>query len=79
MTDRANHREITDLDSLSQVERAVYELIQGAGELMAKDVPPRMAGAVPSLIRKGLIEKYKRASSPTGRKKQTYLRATKDE
>ena len=66
-------------ESLSQVERAVYELIQGAGELMAKDVPPKMAGAVPSLIRRGFVEKYKRASSPTGKKKQTYLRATNAE
>lgn len=66
-------------ESLSQVERVVYELIQGAGELMAKDVPPKMAGAVPHLITMGLVERYKRASSPTGRKKQTYLRAMKDE
>ena len=66
-------------ESLSPVERAVYELIQGAGELMAKDVPPKMAGAVPRLIRRGLVEKYKKASSPTGRKKQTYLRAMKNE
>jgi hypothetical protein len=37
------------LESLSQVERAVYELILRAGDLMAKDIPFKMAGVIPLL------------------------------
>ena len=67
------------LESLSQVERAVYELILRAGDLMAKDVPYKMAGVIPSLVKKGLVEAYKRHATPDSRKKQTFLRAKKRE
>ncbi len=67
------------LESLSQVERAVYELILRAGDLMAKDIPFKMAGVIPSLKRKGLIEAYKKPATPGSRKKQTFLKATKRE
>lgn len=65
-------------EDLTEVEREVYALIQRAGDLMAKDVPLKLAGAVPSLVRKGLVEVYKPASS-SGRKKQKFLRAKKRE
>ena len=65
------------LESLSQVERAVYELILRAGDLMAKDVPFKMAGVIPSLRRKGLVEAYKRPATSGSRKKQTFLKAKK--
>jgi hypothetical protein len=67
------------LESLSQVERAVYELILRAGDLMAKDVPFKMAGVIPSLTRKGLVEAYRRPATPGSRKKQTFLKAKKRE
>ena len=67
------------LESLSQVERAVYELILRAGDLMAKDVPNKLAGAIPSLIKKGLVEAYSRHATPGSRKKQTFLKAKKRE
>ncbi len=67
------------LESLSQVERAVYELILRAGDLMAKDIPFKMAGVIPSLKRKGLVEAYKRPATPGSRKKQTFLKAKKRE
>ena len=67
------------LRTLSDVERAVYDLVLGAGELMAKDVPFKMAGSIPSLIRKGLLEAYKRPVEPGCRKKQTFLRCREEE
>ncbi len=67
------------LENLSQVERAVYELILRAGDLMAKDIPFKMAGVIPSLKRKGLVEAYRRPATPGSRKKQTYLKAKKRE
>jgi hypothetical protein len=65
------------LESLSQIERAVYELILRAGDLMAKDIPFKMAGVIPSLKRKGLVEAYKRPATPGSKKKQTFLKVKK--
>ncbi|TET72284.1 hypothetical protein E3J39_02735 [Candidatus Bathyarchaeota archaeon] len=62
-------------EDLTEVEREVYALIQRAGDLMAKDVPFKMAGAVPSLVRKGFVEVYKRPASSSSQKKQKFLRA----
>ena len=67
------------IESLSKIERAVYNLILSAGDLMAKDVPSKMTGVIPSLKRKGLIEAYKRPATPGSRKKQTFLKAKKRE
>jgi len=66
-------------EDLTEVEREVYALIQRAGDLMAKDLPFKIAGAVPSLIRKGLVEVYKRPASSNSRKKQKFLRAKRQE
>jgi hypothetical protein len=41
---------------------------------MAKDLPLKMAGVVPSLVRRGLVEVYKRPVEPGCRKKQKFLR-----
>ena len=67
------------LESLSQIERAVYELILRAGDLMAKDIPFKMMGVIPSLKKKGLVEAYRRPATPGSRKKQTFLKAKKRE
>ena len=66
-------------ESLSQMERTVYELILRAGDLMAKDVPFKMAGVIPSLMKKGLVEASRRHATPGSRKKQTFLKAKKRE
>jgi len=50
----------TMLESLSKIEREVYNLIFRTGEVMAKDIPSKMAGAVPSLVNKGLVKIDKR-------------------
>jgi len=65
------------LDSLTRVEREVYELVLRAEELMAKDIPHKKAGVVPSLVRKGLLEVYKKHASPFSPKKLKYLRLKK--
>ena len=67
------------IESLSKIERAVYDLILSAGDLMAKDVPSKMTGVIPSLKRKGLSETYKLPATPGSRKKQTFLKAKKRE
>lgn len=67
------------LEGLTAVEREVYELIARVGDLMAKDVPPKLAGVVPSLVRKGLVEVFKRPASSSSRKKQKFLRTCERE
>ncbi len=62
------------LKSLSDVEREVYELIMRAGELMTKDIPIKKAGVIPSLVRKGLVEVFKRPVSVMRVKKHKFLR-----
>jgi len=63
------------LRALTDLEREVYEFIRQVGEVMAKDIPFKKAGAVPSLVRKGLVEVYKRPVSPMSRKTHKFLRA----
>lgn len=60
--------------TLTDVEKEVYEIIMRAGELMTKDIPFKKAGAIPSLVKKGLVEVYKKPSTPGGKKKCKYLR-----
>jgi hypothetical protein len=67
------------LESLSKIERAVYDLILRAGDLMAKDVLSKMTRVIPSLKRKGLVEAYKRPATSGSRKKQTFLKVKKRE
>ncbi len=79
MTDQGPRGAESVLESLSQVDRAVYELILRAGDLMAKDVPLKMAGVIPSLMKKGLVEASRRHATPGSKKKQTFLKAKKRE
>lgn len=62
------------LRDLSPLEREVYELIRRSGEILTRNVPSKMRGAVPNLINKGLIEVYKRRTSPWSQKKTKFLR-----
>jgi hypothetical protein len=61
------------IETLSKVEKEVYELVAGAGMLMAKDLPYKKAGAVPHLIRKGLIQVVKKRIHSGTEKKCKYL------
>ncbi|MCW3979161.1 MAG: hypothetical protein NWF12_05385 [Candidatus Bathyarchaeota archaeon] len=63
---------------LTRAEREIYELILRAGELMAKDIPLKKAGVIPSLVRKGLVEVNKRPVSAMGERKLKFLRVKKE-
>lgn len=62
------------LGNLTSLERDVYELIKQVGEIMTKDIPHKKAGVIPSLVRKGLIEVYKKPVSTMSGKKHKFLR-----
>ncbi len=67
------------MEELTPVEREVYEFISQLGEVMAKQVPTRLAGAIPGLVEKGLLEVYKRRVSPTRMKKMKFVRVRERE
>ena len=65
---------ISRLKDLTPLEREVYELIRRSGEILTKNVPSKIRGAIPNLINKGLIEVYKRRTSPWSQKRRKFLR-----
>jgi len=62
-------------NALSPSERNLYEFIRKSGEVMTTNLPPRMMGALPHLIRKGLIEVYKKPTTIWSSKKRKFVRA----
>jgi len=62
-------------DSLTPLEMRLYELIKRAGEVMTSNLPPKMMGALPRLAEKGLVEIYKRPTTPWSNKKKKFVRA----
>jgi len=61
------------IESLSKVEREVYDIVLKTGEVMARDIPFKLAGAVPSLVNKGLIVVQKRRIHNQTSKKGKFL------
>ena len=60
---------------LTPIERRVYELICGSDEVMCKQIPPKLAGAIPGLVKKGLVEIYKKRASGSRKKWLKLVRA----
>ncbi len=58
---------------LTPAEQKVYEKVCN-GDVMCKQLPPRESGAVPGLVRKSIVEIYKRTLSPRKGKKFKFLR-----
>jgi len=61
-------------ESLSQVEKEAYEFIKIRGEVMTRQFPRNLSGAVTQLINKGLVEIIKRQVSPFKEKKLKFVR-----
>jgi len=66
-----NIREIT----LSSSERALYDFIRRRGEVMTSNLPPKIRGALPHLIQKGLVAIYKKQTAPWSVKKRKFVAA----
>jgi hypothetical protein len=58
---------------LTPVEEKVYEMI-GNSEVMCKQIPQKLSGAIPALVQKGLVEVFKQRTSPYTEKKAKYVR-----
>jgi hypothetical protein len=63
---------------LSDLERTVYLFIKEQGELLTKNVPARMRGAIPNLKNKGLVEVIKKRTSLMGFKKRKFVKIKED-
>jgi len=59
---------------LTDFEREVYRFIKRRGELLTTNIPVRMMGSIPNLKNKGLIDVFKRRTSPWGSKKRKFVR-----
>lgn len=59
---------------LTPIETIVYEIIYKRGEMLTKNIPTKMAGAIPKLVDKGLVEIYKRQTSLWSSKKRKFVK-----
>ncbi|MGQ9551714.1 MAG: hypothetical protein ACUVUE_04725 [Candidatus Bathycorpusculaceae bacterium] len=67
------------LKNLSDIEKQTLEFIKTLGEVRPSSIlDKRMVGAVSTLKDKGLVEIYKRYTSPYRRKKKKFVRIRKE-
>ena len=64
-------------ESLTPTEKNLYEFIKKSGEVMTSNLPSKMMGALPQLIRKGIVEVYKKQTTPWSTKKKKFVRIKK--
>jgi len=62
------------LEILTPTEKTLYEYIKKSGEVMTTNLPPKMTGALPMLIKKGFVEIYKKQTEPWSKKKKRFVR-----
>ena len=62
-------------DNMAPSERDLYEFIKRSGEVMTSNLPSRMMGALPQLVKKGLVEIYKKPTTLWSAKKKKFVRA----
>ncbi|MCD6088126.1 hypothetical protein J7K07_00180 [Candidatus Bathyarchaeota archaeon] len=61
-------------EDMSPTEIQLYEYLRKAGEVPTSNIPRRLTGALPSLIRKGLVEVYKKQTILWSAKKTKFVR-----
>ena len=60
---------------LTEFEKKVYDFIKEHDEMIVSNVPKNMSGAIPNLITAGLIERFRKPTSPWASKKKTFVKA----
>ncbi len=60
---------------LTEFEKKVYDFIKEHDEMIVSNVPKNMSGAIPNLITAGLIESFRKPTSPWASKKKTFVKA----
>ena len=59
---------------LTEFEKKVYDFIKEHNEMIVSNVPKNMSGAIPNLINAGLIETFRKPTSPWESKKKTLVK-----
>lgn len=62
------------MSKLTEFEKKVFDLIKGQGEIQISDMPMRMLGAIPKLKNNGLIETFRKPTTPWASKKHTFVK-----
>lgn len=60
---------------MSELEQKVYDYIKERGELIISEVPKNMRGVIPSLKNDGLLETFKKPTTPWASKKKLFVKA----
>ena len=66
------------MKEMTDFERETYTFIKRRGELLTSNIPVRMMGALPNLKNKGLIEVFKKRTSPLSSKKRKFVKAKEE-
>jgi len=60
---------------LTEFEKKVYDFIKEHNEMIVSNIPKNMSGAIPNLITAGLLERFRKPTSPWVSKKKTFVKA----
>jgi len=60
---------------LTEFEKQVYDFIKEHNEMIVSNVPKNMSGAIPNLKNAGLLETFRKPTSPWASKKQAFVKA----
>lgn len=61
---------------LTDFEKQVYDFIKEHTEMIVSNVPKNMSGAIPNLVNAGLLETFRKPTTPWASKKKTFVKAT---
>jgi hypothetical protein len=59
---------------ITEFEKKTYDYIKEQGELQVSNIPKMMWGAIPNLKTAGLVETYKKPTTPWAPKKHTFVK-----
>ena len=59
---------------ITEFEKKAYNYIKEQGDVKVSNVPKMMWGAIPNLKNAGLVETYKKTTTPWASKKHTFVK-----
>jgi hypothetical protein len=59
---------------ITEFEKKTYDYIKEQGEVIVANIPKMMWGAIPNLKNVGLVETFKKPTTPWASKKHTFVR-----
>jgi len=62
------------MSKLTEFENKVLDFIKVQGEVQISNIPMRMLGTIPKLKNNGLVETFKKKTTPWASKKQKFVK-----